>query len=206
MDQFHRKERHFLRLNKPSWHTKDERGPEMNSGRRFFVPVVLLSLALSGGCEFQRQPRTGPDGRAGLAGGAQEEIQAMLMASAVSWNEGDLDGFLDDYWRSDSLTFSGPSGVTRGWDDLRTRYQESYWAPGTVQDSLSFHDIEVIPLGDEEALALGRYLLFPREGGVGEPASGFFSLVLNRMGDEWRIVHDHTSSTPPEEAQEEEGV
>ena len=178
----------------------------MNSGRRFFFPVLLLSLALSAGCEFQRQPRTSPDGRAGLAGGAQEDIQAMLMASAVSWNEGNLDGFLDDYWRSDSLTFSGPTGVTRGWDDLRTRYLESYWAPGTVQDSLSFQEIEVIPLGDEEALALGRYLLFPSEDGGGEPASGFFSLVVRRMDDEWRIVHDHTSSTPPEEAPEGEGV
>ncbi len=122
----------------------------------------------------------------------------MLRASARSWNGGNLDGFLDDYWKSDDLTFSGSQGVTRGWDDVRNRYLESYWAPDSVRDSLRFEEIEIIPLGDGHALALGRYVLFrPQEEDM-VTSSGFFSLVLRRIDGNWKILHDHTSATPAE--------
>ena len=128
--------------------------------------------------------------------GVALEIEEMLHSSADSWNRGDLDGFLDDYWRSEALTFSGPAGITRGWDDLRTRYLESYWAPETVRDSLRFQEIEVVPLGDDHALALGQYVLFTAGGGGNVSSSGFFSLVLKNLQGEWKILHDHTSNTP----------
>jgi len=123
----------------------------------------------------------------------------MLQASAASWNAGDLDGFMDDYWRSEDLTFSGATGVTRGWENVRARYLESYWAPGAVRDSLRFEDLEVFTLGDGHAMALGRYVLFQPEQGRTEASSGFFTLVLERMDGGWKIVHDHTSATPDED-------
>jgi ketosteroid isomerase-like protein len=119
----------------------------------------------------------------------------MLESSARSWNAGDLDGFLDDYWVSDSLTFSGATGVTRGWDDLRSRYLTSYWAPETVRDSLRFESLEVIPLGETHALALGRYVLHRPEEGDRINPSGYFSLVLRQTEGKWKIVHDHTSAS-----------
>ena len=124
----------------------------------------------------------------------------MLNASASSWNGGDLDGFLDDYWRSEELTFSGSTGVTRGWEDVRTRYLDSYWAPGTVRDSLRFEGIEVFPLGEEHALALGQYVLFQPDAEGLVASTGFFSLVLQEMEGEWKILHDHTSATPEDDA------
>jgi hypothetical protein len=123
----------------------------------------------------------------------------MLRASTKSWNQGDLEGFLDDYLRSESLTFTGEEGVTRGWEDLRTRYLEKYWAPGAERDSLVFEDIEVFPLGEAHALTLGRYVLFPKgEEGVG-PRTGFFSLVLVYQEGAWKIRHDHTTAAPSDQ-------
>ena len=130
-------------------------------------------------------------------------IRDMLLASVASWNAGDLEGFLDDYLNSDSLTFSGSEGVTRGWQDVRDRYLRTYWAPGMVRDSLSFEEIEVHPIGTTDgALALGRYVLSPRAEDERAPASGYFSLVLRRMNGEWRIIHDHTSAAPPDTTSE----
>jgi beta-aspartyl-peptidase (threonine type) len=120
----------------------------------------------------------------------------MLHASTTSWNAGELDAYLDDYWASEELTFSGPDGVTRGWEDLRTRYLNSYWAPDSPRDSLRFEELEVRPLGEGYALALGRYVLYQPEDRGAVRATGFFSLVLGRVGREWKILHDHTSAAP----------
>jgi len=124
------------------------------------------------------------------------EIQEMLRSSTASWNSGDLDGFLDDYWHSGELTFSGATGVTRGWDDVRTRYLESYWAPGASRDSLKFEGIEVLSLGNEHALVLGQYVLFRPEEEGAVASTGFFSLVLQKLDGRWKILHDHTSASP----------
>jgi beta-aspartyl-peptidase (threonine type) len=124
------------------------------------------------------------------------EIEAMLQASTGSWNAGDLDGFLDDYWQSEELTFSGADGVTRGWMGLRDRYAAGYWAPGVTRDSLRFEDLEVVPLGQGYALALGRYVLYRPGDTETTTGSGYFSLVLARVEGVWKILHDHTSASP----------
>jgi len=184
------------------WFWQKRWGSDGLSGRRRFYSVGLLALMLLGGCEFQRQSSRETSGPDESAGDRALEVEAMLHASAASWNDGDLSGFLDDYWRSEDLTFSGATGVTRGWENVRTGYLESYWAPGTARDSLRFEGIEAFPLGDEHALALGQYVLFrPEEGGV-VTSSGFFSLVLQNMEGEWKILHDHTSATPANDGQE----
>ena len=112
------------------WSWRNLRGSECFSGRRLFFPVGFLGLLVLGGCEFERQSNGETSGPGAAQGDPASEIEAMLLASAASWNGGDLDGFMDDYWPSEELTFSGGTGVTRGWENVRTRYLESYWAPG----------------------------------------------------------------------------
>ena len=181
------------------------RGSGNRFGRRRFLFLVPSALVLLMGCEFQRQPAREPQEPTRPALEVSREIEAMLHSSAASWNGGDLEGFLDDYWRSEALTFSGATGVTRGWEDVRTRYLQSYWAPETARDSLRFEGIEVLPLGGEHALALGQYVLYrPEEEGV-VISTGYFSLVLRNTEGEWRILHDHTSTTPAVEEPVGEG-
>ena len=43
-------------------------------------------------------------------------ISAVLKAQQAAWNRGDVDSFLVGYWQSPELTFSGSSGVSRGWE------------------------------------------------------------------------------------------
>ncbi len=175
------------------------RGSEGFAGlRRFFFPL-FLSIALLPGCDFRRPPPEEKNGRAGSTSDPSEEIAAMLHASTSAWNAGELDGYLDDYWASEDLTFSGADGVTRGWEDLRTRYLSSYWAPESPRDSLRFEELEISPLGEDHALALGRYILYQPEDSDVMKAMGFFSLVLGKVDGEWRILHDHTSTAPDRE-------
>src|ERR1700739_1543662 len=56
----------------------------------------------------------------------REAITAVLNAQQAAWNRGDVEAFLVGYWHSPELTFSGTSGVSRGWDGVLARYKMNY--------------------------------------------------------------------------------
>jgi beta-aspartyl-peptidase (threonine type) len=118
-------------------------------------------------------------------------ITAVLSAQQSAWNRGDVDTFLVGYWRSNELTFSGSSGVSRGWDGVLARYRKTYPDRATM-GQLDFSDLEFRFLGPDAALVLGDWHL-KRENEVG----GVFSLVWQRFPDGWKIIHDHTSAVVP---------
>lgn len=129
---------------------------------------------------------------AGL-GDPQAEIRAMLERSASDWNRGDLAGFMSDY-ADDSLTGYVSGGhVQYGWQKLHDRYQAAYFAPGKTRDSLAFDEVRIRTLARDLALCTARFALHR---GDSVTASGPFTLVLQKQGGRWRILHDHTSSDP----------
>lgn len=126
-------------------------------------------------------------------GDPQQEIGAMLQRSASDWNRGDLAGFMSDY-ANDSLTsYVAGAHVQYGWQPLFDRYQQNYFAPGKARDSLSFDELRVRALTLDLAYATARFKLSRGDSVV---ASGPFTIVLQRRGDRWHILHDHTSSDP----------
>jgi beta-aspartyl-peptidase (threonine type) len=115
-------------------------------------------------------------------------VESMLRTQEEAWNEGDIDTFMEHYWKSDDLTFSSGGKTTRGWDATLNRYRERY--PTREQmGRLTLDGLEITPLGNAAALVLGQWNL-ERES---EPVSGNFSLVVRKFDDRWLIVHDHTS-------------
>jgi len=122
----------------------------------------------------------------------REAIQAVLTAQQSAWNRGDVDAFLAGYWHSPDLTFSGSSGVSRGWDGVLARYKKNY--PDRVtMGQLDFSELEFRFLGPDAALVLGKWHLKREKGDIG----GVFTLVWQRFPDGWKIIHDHTSAVVP---------
>src|SRR6267143_5413971 len=115
-------------------------------------------------------------------------INDVLGAQQAAWNRGDVDAFLVGYWRSPELTFSGSSGVARGWDGGRTRYKKNY-PDEAAMGELDFSELEFRFWGPDAALVLGRWHLKREKDDVG----GVFTLVWRRFPDGWKIIHDHTS-------------
>jgi beta-aspartyl-peptidase (threonine type) len=109
----------------------------------------------------------------------------------AAWNRGDVDAFMSAYWRSPDVTFSGTSGIVRGWDALLARYKKSY-ADREAMGQLEFSQLEFRSLGPDAFLLLGHWHLARTKGDVG----GVFSLLWQRFPEGWRIVHDHTSAVP----------
>jgi uncharacterized protein (TIGR02246 family) len=141
----------------------------------FFFAATLVAVAWSGQ----------------LQGSSPEEaaIRKVLGVQQEAWNRGDVNAFLEGYWHSAELTFSGSSGVARGFDGVRARYQKNY-PDRAAMGKLDFSGLEVRMLGPDAALALGRWHLTRAQGDIG----GVFSLVFQKFPkDGWRIIHDHTS-------------
>lgn len=120
-------------------------------------------------------------------------IVALLDQQAGAWNRGDLDAFMDGYWRSPELVFTSGGRVQRGHAAIAQRYREAY-PDRAAMGRLGFDALEVRLLRPDAAWALGRWTLDRRRpDGAPETLGGIFTLVLYRFGDRWRIVHDHTS-------------
>jgi ketosteroid isomerase-like protein len=143
---------------------------------------VLIGLTLAG-CAA---PKVSP-------GDPERDVAATLARSAVDWNRGDLDGFMSDYARDSLVSYVSRGHVQYGWQPLYDHYRQAYFAPGQHRDSLSFEEIRVRPLTMDLALATARFRLHRADSLV---ASGPFTLVLQKRGDRWLILHDHTSSDP----------
>jgi ketosteroid isomerase-like protein len=120
-------------------------------------------------------------------------ILAVLTTQQNDWNKGDIRAFMNGYWNSTELTFAGTRGFTRGWQTVMQRYEKSY-ADKAAMGTLDFSELEIRQLGPDAALVLGKWHLQRQAGDVG----GIFTLVFQRFPEGWRIVHDHTTQSPPE--------
>jgi beta-aspartyl-peptidase (threonine type) len=121
-------------------------------------------------------------------------IRALLDRQQADWNRGELDAFLSGYWNSPEVVFQSGGDQNRGFAAVRDRYHRRYKAEGRSMGTLAFSSVEVELLGTEAALARGRWRLILPDG---QTTGGLFTLVLRKLPEGWRIVHDHTSSETP---------
>jgi beta-aspartyl-peptidase (threonine type) len=154
--------------------------------------ATLLAVLFAAGCA------SGQGGGAGSGRGAGSAdpgpaIERGLTQQAAAWNRGDLEAFMDGYWRSPDLVFTSGARVQRGWQTTLDRYVASYGTSPETMGRLTFSDLEIHPLGDGAAWALGRWRL---DYDGGESPGGIFTLVFREIDGRWLIVHDHTSSDP----------
>ena len=126
-------------------------------------------------------------------GNPEQEITAALTRSASDWNRGDLDGFMSDYAKDSTTSYVTAGHVQYGWQPLYDHYNSGYFAPGKSRDSLSFVEVRVRPLTMDLAFATARYQLHRGDSLV---SSGPFTLILQKRGARWLILHDHTSADP----------
>lgn len=120
-------------------------------------------------------------------------VRRLLDDQVAAWNRGDLPGYMAGYWRSPELSFYSGGTVTRGWQETLARYQKRYQGAGQKMGTLDFPAIQVERLGPETALGRGTWRLRFADGKTKE---GLFSVVLRRLPEGWRIVHDHSSADP----------
>lgn len=140
------------------------------------MKILLLPLLLC--CVFCSFAQSGPEAT----------IKNLLHRQTEEWNKGNLEGFMHTYWQSDSLLFIGKSGVTRGWQQTLENYKKGYPTPAAM-GKLSFDILEVKPLNKKHYFVVGKWMVERTTDNL----SGHFSLVLQKINGEWKIIADHSS-------------
>jgi uncharacterized protein (TIGR02246 family) len=115
-------------------------------------------------------------------------IRTLLQRQTDAWNRGDLEGFMQTYWKSDSLMFIGKSGVTRGWQQTLDNYKRNY-PDKAAMGTLSFDIIQVKPLSENYYYVTGKWMLQRTAGGL----SGHYTLLVQNINGSWKIISDHSS-------------
>lgn len=119
---------------------------------------------------------------------SEAAIRKVMDEQSAAWNWGDIEGFMQGYWKSDQLTFVSGTNVTRGWQATLDRYKKSYDSRAKM-GVLTFSGLEITKLGKDAAVVLGDWSL----AGEKDTPHGKFTLTFRKLKEGWRIIIDHTS-------------
>lgn len=117
-------------------------------------------------------------------------ILTVLNRQSAAWNRGDIERFMEEYWKSDSLLYVGKSGPKYGWQTALDSYRKSY--PGkAAMGTLTYTILKIDFISPNDAFVLGKWHL-KRE--KDEP-EGYFTLIFRKFPEGWKIVSDHSSGS-----------
>ena len=119
----------------------------------------------------------------------KSEINCLLDKQVASWNEGNLEKFMETYWNSDRLVFVGSRGPTYGWQATLDNYKKGY-PNKQAMGKLEFKIMDISKIDRKTVFVIGRFELTREIGNL----SGHFTLNIQKVKGEWIIVSDHSSS------------
>lgn len=129
---------------------------------------------------FQGQSQTEAEDR--------KAILSVMKMQEHAWSKNDLEGFMQGYWRSDSLKFFNSNGITYGWEKTLTNYKKKY-PSADHSGTLSFKIHALSKINDGAYYVMGEYFLVRNVG----DANGTFLIIFKKIDGEWKIVADMSS-------------
>ena len=115
-------------------------------------------------------------------------IRAVLAAEQIAWNNGNIEVFMEGYWKSDSLQFMSNRGVNHGWQETLDGYKAGY-PDRAAMGTLSFEILSVKPINEIHFLVMGRFHLVRTSN---NNLDGNFTLLFKKIDGKWVAVYDHT--------------
>lgn len=153
--------------------------------------TLALALLLPGAHAFaQTEPPPPQDNPLHTATRTELDVSKAVLAQERAWNAGDIAGYVKGFKESPDTLFIWKQ-VSRGFNQILEDYERNYPNRASM-GQLTFSELEVHGLSDTFATCIGKYHL-DRSKKDGGPADGMFSLVLEKTGDTWKIVLDHTT-------------
>ena len=117
----------------------------------------------------------------------KSSIMTVMKDQENAWNRGDIDAFMEGYWKSDRLSFTGSKGISYGWNQVLANYKKNYPDKATM-GKLQFDVDELNPISTDAFHMIGKYTLY-REN---DKPTGYFTLIWKKVDGKWVITSDHT--------------
>lgn len=114
-----------------------------------------------------------------------KEIMAILKKQQEDWSQNNLEGFMDGYWKSDSLFFYSNAKLNSGWQNTINSYKKNY-PDASYSGTLNFDIVKISPISDNAHFVMGAYHLTREVGN----ASGTFMIIFKKIDGEWKIIAD----------------
>lgn len=112
-------------------------------------------------------------------------IISVMKTQEKAWSNNDLEGFMQGYWKNDSLKFYGSRGLTRGWQQTLDNYKKGY-PTKDESGTLNFTIDDISKIDQGSYWVMGQYHL---KRAVGD-ANGVFLIIFKKINGEWKIVAD----------------
>lgn len=112
-------------------------------------------------------------------------IHNILKEQQEAWSNHNVEGFMQGYWKSDSLTYFSGGKITQGWQTTLDNYRKRYPSPAET-GTLIFKIAKVAKINEDAYWVMGEYFL-SREAG---DANGTFMIIFKRIKGTWKIVAD----------------
>ena len=112
-------------------------------------------------------------------------ILSILETQEQAWNNYDIEGYMEGYWKSDSLKFYGANGLTYGWQQTLDNYNKRYPSKEHT-GTLNFKINDISKINDGAYFVMGEYHLTRPVGN----ANGVFMIIFKKINSEWKIVAD----------------
>ncbi|EPR73353.1 L-asparaginase [Winogradskyella psychrotolerans RS-3] len=140
----------------------------------YFALIILLFS-----CGTQQKPKDD------TLETAKASIEKVMHDQEIAWNNHDLEGFMQGYWKSDSLKFYGSNGLTKGWKQTLANYQKGY--PTKAESgTLKFVINDISKIEGDNYWVMGEYHLNRQV----ENANGVFIIIFKKIDGKWKIVAD----------------
>lgn len=113
------------------------------------------------------------------------EIMGILNRQQKDWSNNDLEGFMDGYWKSDSLFFYSRGKLNAGWQSTLDRYKKNY-PDAAYSGTLNFDIVKISPINADAYFVMGEYHL---KRDVGN-AKGTYMIIFKKIEGKWKIIAD----------------
>lgn len=120
----------------------------------------------------------------------QLDVTKVILAQEAAWNKGDLDGYIARYKDApDTQAMLG--GPVRGLNNIRAAFRANYPNRESM-GALENTEVEVKALGEDFALATGRFHL-TRNKKAGGSVEGGFTEILEKTPTGWQVIYSETT-------------
>jgi ketosteroid isomerase-like protein len=165
--------------------------------KRFaFISLIILTLSFVSFGQKSKVAKAKTTTVAASSAADEKAVRTAFEDLLTGIRNSNVDGVTSVYWNSPKTLYYNSNGsVTIGWEQDRKNREARY--PKTSNVKLDVRNVNVMMLGSTGAVVACQWKQTQDYEGNSESASGRMTLVFQKIGKDWKIVHLHTSPDLP---------